>query len=474
MTLRRVRRDRRCRPPAERRWTTLRGGRGPVGLGVRRRPARRRRRRRSPSSTTAASAAACSTNLGLIDGLQAFLGEGVTSFGGGNIILGGARQRHHRGPRRRRPDRRRQVAQRAHQRAPTPNDHSVEIRSVDSMKELVPDMLVGRDQPGPARDRARDPGQRRLRTTTPRCSATCARTTPSPRRRTAPPPSPITSPAATARTASPTSSGCSSPTRRSTCPAAWANARARRPADASWTRRASPPARRRPGSCCASRRRASPTRTTPRRPAPSPARSLMSGRSSSRPAPASSPTSRPTLRARPPRASGQTFTVTPDLAGLSIRAMAIYADQRGVLETVFSAPTRPRWSTRARRPAPAPAVHDLSVTDERHGFQLIRSDLDFILDQIRISERHAAGEDLARHAAELARALRPAHRQRRVQQPGAGQTGFGAADNAVPAPHRPGLPRRGRQPDACRATTRRRTRRPAATCSTPTRAPSRT
>jgi len=41
------------------------------------------------------------------------------------------------------------------------------------------------------------------------------------------------------------------------------------------------------------------------------------------------------------RASGQTFTVTPDLAGLSIRAMAIYADSRGVLETVFSAPTGP-------------------------------------------------------------------------------------------------------------------------------------
>ena len=30
------------------------------------------------------------TNIGLIDGLQSFLGAGVTSFGSGNIILGGS------------------------------------------------------------------------------------------------------------------------------------------------------------------------------------------------------------------------------------------------------------------------------------------------------------------------------------------------------------------------------------------------
>ena len=51
--------------------------------------------------------------------------------------------------------------------------------------------------------------------------------------------------------------------------------------------------------------------------------------------PASLPISRPSPRgARPSRApaSGPTLTVGADLAGLSIRAMAIYADSRGVLE----------------------------------------------------------------------------------------------------------------------------------------------
>ena len=41
------------------------------------------------------------------------------------------------------------------------------------------------------------------------------------------------------------------------------------------------------------------------------------------------------------RATGPTFTVTPELAGLSIRVRAIYKDTQGVLETVFSAPTAP-------------------------------------------------------------------------------------------------------------------------------------
>ncbi|HJZ31070.1 MAG TPA: calcium-binding protein, partial [Hyphomicrobiaceae bacterium] len=39
------------------------------------------------------------------------------------------------------------------------------------------------------------------------------------------------------------------------------------------------------------------------------------------------------------RATGPSFTVTPELAGLSLRVRAIYKDANGVLETVFSAPT---------------------------------------------------------------------------------------------------------------------------------------
>jgi len=40
-------------------------------------------------------------------------------------------------------------------------------------------------------------------------------------------------------------------------------------------------------------------------------------------------------------ATGSTFTVTPELAGLHIRAKAVYLDGHGVLETVFSAATDP-------------------------------------------------------------------------------------------------------------------------------------
>ena len=43
-----------------------------------------------PRSPSPASRAACSPQIGLIAGLQDFLGAGVTSFSAGNIILGGA------------------------------------------------------------------------------------------------------------------------------------------------------------------------------------------------------------------------------------------------------------------------------------------------------------------------------------------------------------------------------------------------
>ena len=65
-----------------------------------------------------------------------------------------------------------------------------------------------------------------------------------------------------------------------------------------------------------------------------------------------------------------------------------------------------------------------------------RSDLEFILDQIKIAEAHAAGAEPAVAAAERARAARPAHGRRIVQQPGQlggiDQTEFGAADNIFP------------------------------------------
>ena len=97
-----------------------------------------------------------------------------------------------------------------------------------------------------------------------------------------------------------------------------------------------------------------------------------------------------------PSADGATFTVDPTLglAGLSLRVRAIYEDAHGVTEQVFSAPTAPVVAVPVAsadaddvrrphaRPPAAPGVH------------FIRSDLDFILDQIKIAERDAAGEDL--------------------------------------------------------------------------------
>ncbi|UUZ67008.1 hypothetical protein LP416_18635 [Polaromonas sp. P2-4] len=66
----------------------------------------------------------------------------------------------------------------------------------------------------------------------------------------------------------------------------------------------------------------------------------------------------------PATAHGNTFRVTPDLAGLAIRARAVYQDGAGVLENVFSAatgpvvaaPLRPQWCFQPRVPPPAPAT----------------------------------------------------------------------------------------------------------------------
>ena len=57
------------------------------------------------------------TNIGLIDGLQTFLGVNVTSFGAGNIIMGGPGSDLLAGPWRRRCPRRRRLAERPPQRA---------------------------------------------------------------------------------------------------------------------------------------------------------------------------------------------------------------------------------------------------------------------------------------------------------------------------------------------------------------------
>lgn len=85
-------------------------------------------------------------------------------------------------------------------------------------------------------------------------------------------------------------------------------------------------------------------------------------------------------------ASGDTFQVTPDLDGLAIRVRAVYKDANGVLENVYSAPTAAVGTTLATAPAAALPAEEIVTTP---GIHFIRSDLQFILEQIQISEAHS-------------------------------------------------------------------------------------
>ena len=124
-------------------------------------------------------------------------------------------------------------------------------------------------------------------------------------------------------------------------------------------------------------------------------------------APACSRTSSTKPAAIRPDRSGRSFTVTADLGRPALRVKAIYQDAHGVLETVFSAATAP---VAARHRAGARAAScPTAATSPSEGIHLIRADLQFILDQIMIAERHAAGEDILDLIAELAAAVRPAH-----------------------------------------------------------------
>ena len=93
----------------------------------------------------------------------------------------------------------------------------------------------------------------------------------------------------------------------------------------------------------------------------------------------------------PATADGTSFRVTSAYDGLALRVRAVYQDDNGVLENVYSAPTDPVTGTLALPPVATPPAETLV---ESPGVRYIRSDLQFILEQILISERHAAGEDL--------------------------------------------------------------------------------
>ena len=94
---------------------------------------------------------------------------------------------------------------------------------------------------------------------------------------------------------------------------------------------------------------------------------------------------------KPASADGTSFRVTADLDGLRLRVRAVYQDDDGVLENVFSAPTAVVTGVVAAPPAPV-VLPEPTVASA--GVRYLPSDLQFILDQIIIAERNAAGEDL--------------------------------------------------------------------------------
>ncbi|SDN53347.1 peroxidase family protein [Pseudomonas jinjuensis] len=133
-------------------------------------------------------------------------------------------------------------------------------------------------------------------------------------------------------------------------------------------------------------------------------------------------------------ADGSKFRVTSDLAGLNLRVKALYQDGHGTTEMVFSQPTGTVQGSGDDTPVAHTPVVD--GTTSGVGFQMVRSDLNFILDQIRIAEAHARGEDML----SLLPNIRVPFGLRTVdgssnnlfQQNGIDNTEFGAADNTFP------------------------------------------
>jgi Ca2+-binding RTX toxin-like protein len=133
-------------------------------------------------------------------------------------------------------------------------------------------------------------------------------------------------------------------------------------------------------------------------------------------------------------ASGAIFRVNPTVDGLALRVRAIYQDAHGVVEQVFSTPTAPVVAVAAPPPV-TPVVAPDAVAGGR-GVNLVRSDLDFILKQIKVAEAHAAGTPLT----DLIPNIRSSNGLRSVDGSennlldvgGFNQTEFGAADNTFP------------------------------------------
>ncbi len=144
-------------------------------------------------------------------------------------------------------------------------------------------------------------------------------------------------------------------------------------------------------------------------------------------------------------ASGTSFRITPDLAGLALRVKAIYTDAKGVTEQAFSARTTPVVAAVVAPPVTPPA-DGRATTEGGAGVHLVRSDLDFILKQIKIAEAHALHADSTGAIVpgtplqDLIPNIRLAYGLRSVDgsennlldQAGTDQSDFGAADTTFP------------------------------------------
>ncbi|WP_341798259.1 MULTISPECIES: peroxidase family protein [unclassified Pseudomonas] len=133
-------------------------------------------------------------------------------------------------------------------------------------------------------------------------------------------------------------------------------------------------------------------------------------------------------------ADGTAFKVSPDLAGLSLRVKAIYQDAHGTTEVLYSAPTAVVQPGAPVVPTPATPVVDATAGGE--GLHMVRSDLNFILDQIKIAEADAAGQDILslipNIRAPLGLRAVDGSNNNLMNLNGNNNTQFGAADNVFP------------------------------------------
>ncbi|WP_433769722.1 peroxidase family protein [Pseudomonas putida] len=133
-------------------------------------------------------------------------------------------------------------------------------------------------------------------------------------------------------------------------------------------------------------------------------------------------------------ADGTSFKVSPDLAGLSLRVKAIYQDAHGTTEIVFSQPTAAVVPGAPVVPTTPTAVVDAS--EGGAGLHMVRSDLNFILDQIKIAEAEASGQSLLslipNIRAPLGLRTVDGSNNNLMNLNGNDHTEFGAADNVFP------------------------------------------